>query len=79
MSHPCFFTPVSFLVLLIIFSLNQDLSYGEILAGRPGAWLVKKIYFHMHAIKKVKKGTYIEIKNNFQNMFRFMIAFMVYE
>ena len=24
-------------------SINQDLSYGRILAGRPGAWLVKKI------------------------------------
>ena len=36
--------------------LYRDLSYGEILAGRPGAWLVKK-KIHMHAIKKVKKGT----------------------
>ena len=25
-----------------IFTLHQDLSYGDILAGRPGAWLVKK-------------------------------------
>ena len=37
--------------------LDQDLSYGAILAGRPGAWLVKKIFFYMHAIKKVKKGS----------------------
>ena len=37
----------------------QDLSYGEILAGRPGAWLVEKIFFYMHAIKKDKRGTYI--------------------
>ena len=27
------------------FNINQDLSYGEIMAGRPGAWLVKKKYF----------------------------------
>ena len=25
----------------------------------------------MHAIKKVKKATYIEIQNDFQNMFKF--------
>ena len=25
----------------------------------------------MHAIKKVKNGTYVEIKNYFQNMFNF--------
>ena len=51
--------------------IDQDLSYGEILAGPPGAWLVKQIFFCMHAIKKVKKGTYIEIQNDFQNMFEF--------
>ena len=52
-------------------SIYQDLSYGEILAGRPRAWLVKKHIFRMHAIKKVKKGTYIEIQNDFQNIFKF--------
>ena len=51
--------------------IYRDLSYGEILAGRPGAWLVKHYFFYMHAIKKVKKGTYIEIQNDFQNMFKF--------
>ena len=52
--------------------LDQDLSYGEILAGQPGAWLVKeRIFFYMHAIKKVIMGTYIEIQNDFQNMFKF--------
>ena len=35
----------------------------------PGAWLV--IFFYMHAIKKVKKETYIEIQNDFKNMFKF--------
>ena len=25
--------------------LDRDLSYGEILAGWPGAWLVEKIFF----------------------------------
>ena len=34
----------------------QDLSYGEILAGQPGAWQVKKQMFYMHAITKCQKG-----------------------
>ena len=36
-------------------TVNRDLSYGEILARQPAAWLVK--FFFMNAIKKVKKGT----------------------
>ena len=32
---------------------------------------LRKKYFYMHAIKKVKKGTYIEIQNDFRNMFEF--------
>ena len=48
----------------------QDLSYGEILAGQPGAWLVKKM-FYMQAIKKFQKGPYIEIQNNSQSMLCF--------
>ena len=44
-------------------TIYQDLSYGEILAGGPGAWLVKKIYFI--CIKKIIKGTYVEIQNDF--------------
>ena len=46
--------------------VNQDFSNGEILADRPGAWLV--IFFYMHAITKFQKGPHIEIQNNFQNM-----------
>ena len=26
-------------------------------------------FFYMHAIKKFRKGTYVEIKNDFQNKF----------
>ena len=52
-------------------SLNQDLSYGEILAGRPGSWLVKKLFFLYACYQKSKKGTYVEIQNDFQNMFSF--------
>ena len=33
-------------------TVYRDLSYGEILTGQPGAWLVKKDFF-MHPIKKV--------------------------
>ena len=36
----------------LIVHINRDLSYGEILAGWPGAWLLKKNF--MHVIKKVK-------------------------
>ena len=45
--------------------LYQDLSYGEILAGGPGSWLVKKSIFYMHQIKKFKNGSYVEIENDF--------------
>ena len=55
--------------------LNQDLSYGEILAGRPAAWLVKIIFFVMHAITKFQKRPHIEIQTNFQNMFGFYDSF----
>ena len=34
-------------------------------------WLVKKNYFFMPAIKKVEIGTYVEIQNDFQNLFNF--------
>ena len=30
---------------VVYLDLDRDLSYGEILAGQPGAWLVKKIFF----------------------------------
>ena len=51
--------------------INPDLSYDEILAGRPGAWLVKKKNLYACNNKKNYKRTYIEIKNDFQNMFKF--------
>ena len=60
-------------------SIDQDLSYGDILASRPEAWLVKKYMFYMHAITKFQKVPHIEIQNNFQNTFHFMIALRVYE
>ena len=48
--------------------IDNDLSYGEILAGRPGAWLVKQICFICMQSKK-SKGTHVEIQIDFQNMF----------
>ena len=63
-------------MLIPIVYIYQDLSYGDILAGQPGAWLVKDM-FCMHAITKFQKEPYIEIQNNIQNIF--MIAFTVYE
>ena len=42
--------------------LNQDLIYGEILAGRPGAWLVKKILLIWMQSKKLKIGLMLKLK-----------------
>ena len=36
--------------------LYRDLSYGEILAGRPGAWLVKKIFLYACNQKSLKRN-----------------------
>ena len=55
--------------------IDQDLSYGGILVGRPGAWLMKKKLFYMHAITQFQKGPHIEIENYFQNMFHFYDSF----
>ena len=35
-----------------LFSLHQDLSYGELLAGQPGAWLVRNICMQSQNFKK---------------------------
>ena len=37
--------------------LHQDLSYDESLSDQPGAWLVKKLFFYMHAITKTLEKT----------------------
>ena len=36
----------------------QDLSYGEILAGQPGAWLVKKNVLYACNHKNLKRTSY---------------------
>ena len=54
-----------------IFLLYQDLSFGEIFAGRPEAWLVKKIFLLCMQSQNFKIGPHIEIQNKFQHMFRF--------
>ena len=59
--------------------INQDLSYGEILPGRPGAWLVKKIFFICMQSKKLKKEIRLKFKMISKTCLNFMIAFMVYE
>ena len=53
---------------------DQDLSYGEIFAGQPAAWLlkIKSCYACNH---KISKRPYIENQNNFQNMFHFYDSF----
>ena len=56
-------------------TINQDLSYGEILTGRPEAWLVKTNILFMHAITKFQKERQIEVQNNFQDMLGFYDIF----
>ena len=55
--------------------LYRDLSYGEILAGRPGAWLVKKIYFICMQSKKLKKELMLKFKIISRICLMFMLAF----
>ena len=61
------------------FTIYQDLSYGEILAGRPGAWLVKKIIFIGMQSIKLKRELMLKFKMISRTCLNFMIAFMVYE
>ena len=66
-------------------SLTQNKSRGffantssdEILSAQPGNFFVKEVFFDMH--KMTEKRNHIEIQKNFQNMFCFLISFMVYE
>ena len=59
-------------------NIDQDLSYGEILVGRPGAWLVK---FFLYACnkKKLKRDLMLTFKMISRTCLNCMIAFMVYE
>ena len=59
--------------------INQDFSYYESLSGQPGAWRVKKIFFYMQAITKLRKYLILKFKITSRTSFVFMIAFMVYE
>ena len=61
----------------IMIMIHQDLSYGEILAGRPEAWLVKK-NLRMQS-QKFKKDLIFKFKIICRTCFVFMIALMVYE
>ena len=66
------------LVLLVV-ALHQDLSYDEILAGRPGAWLVKKICFICMQLQNFKLDLILIFKTFSRTCFIFMIALTVYE
>ena len=59
--------------------LYQDLRQGEILAGRPGAWLVKKKCFKCMQSQNLKKDLILKFKMISRTSFVFMIASMVYE
>ena len=51
-------------------AIHHNLEQGQTKSSQLGDWLVI-FFFYMHAIKKVKKGTYVKIQNDFQNMFNF--------
>ena len=55
----------------------QDLSYGEILAGRPGAWLLKKIRFIYMQSQNFKRDLILKFKTISRKCFIFMIALTV--
>ena len=57
--------------------IYQDLSFGEILAGQPGAWLVKTICFICMKSQNFKKD--LNSKQFPEQVSFFMIALTVYE
>ena len=59
-------------------NIDQDLSYGKILAGRPGAWLVNKKFLCMQS-KKLRRELMLKLKMISIKCLIFMIAFTVYE
>ena len=59
--------------------LHQDLSYDGILAGLPGAWLVKKICFICMQSHNFKKDLILKFKTILRTCFFFMIASTIYE
>ena len=59
--------------------LYQDLSYDEILAGRPEAWLVKKICIICMQSQNLKKYLILKFKVISRTSIVFNIAFMVNE
>ena len=48
--------------------LYRDLSYGEILVGRPGAWLVKKIFFICMQSQNFKKDLILKFFDSFNGL-----------
>ena len=60
-------------------SIYQDLSYDEILAGRPGAWLVKNICFICMQSQNFNNDFILKFKTISRTCFIFMIALTVYE
>ena len=59
------------------FDYAQDLSNGEILAGRPGAWLVKKRKFICMQSQNFQKDLILKFKTISRTCFVFMIALTV--
>ena len=57
--------------------MHQDLSYGEILFGQPGARLVKKIFLYTH--KSEEKELILKFKTIFRIGFIFLIFITVHE
>ena len=62
----------------IVKLLYQDLSYDESFSGRPGDWLVKKIFFIWLQSQNLNKDLILKFKMIYETCLNFMIAFMVY-
>ena len=62
---------------IIILSLYHNLSYGEILSGQPGAWLVKIICFLCMKSQQFRKGLHFGMISS--TGFVFLVAFTVHE
>ena len=64
---------------LKVILIDQYLSYGEILASRPGAWIVKKNVFKCMQSQNFKTNLILKFKSMNRTCFVFMIALTVYE
>ena len=66
-------------ILCLKVKLNQDLSYDGILAGRPGAWHMKKICNICMQSQNFERDLILKFKTIYRTCFISVIALTVYE